>query len=37
MEKMEQQFQPNFSGTDIVNLDKLMAVGKLSINMQPTP
>jgi len=37
METMEQQFKPNFSGSDLANLDKFMAVVKLSVDMQPTP
>ncbi len=37
METMEQQFKPNFSGTDLTNLDKFMAVLKMSVDMQPTP
>ncbi len=36
-ETLEHQFKPNFSWTDLTNLDKFMAVTKLSINMQPTP
>lgn len=36
METMEQQFKPSFSGTDLVNLDKFMAVLKMSIDMQPS-
>ena len=34
---MEQQFKPSFSGTDLVNLDKFMAVIKMSVDMQPSP
>jgi len=37
METMEQQYKPNFSGTDLTNLDKFMAVIKMSVDMQPTP
>jgi len=37
METMEQQFKPSFSGTDLVNLDKFMAVIKMSVDMQPSP
>jgi len=34
---MEKQFSPNFSWTDLLNLDKFKAIVKLSVDMQPTP
>ncbi|MBP7848535.1 hypothetical protein KA013_05005, partial [Patescibacteria group bacterium] len=36
-EFLEQQFQPQFSKNDLLNLDAFKAVMKLSVNMQPTP
>lgn len=37
MERMEQQFSPQFSANDLVNLDKFKWVIKMSVDMQPTP
>lgn len=35
-ETMERQFAPDFSWTDLMNLDKFKAAIKMSVNMQPT-